>query len=255
MTGVPAPAEEAAMESPLAPVRAPVPGPAPRRSGRGRPRPVAGPLLAFASLGLGLALGVFLLTVPGLRRLPQPGRTTVDGVTTLDEAVARARATGRQGWELVAFAQRLAARKVAYSRRNPWDSPARAFERGMGYCQQQALALDAILRRLGIASRPVYAMRCRFPPLEVHGIAEPAGVSGHVWLRVRVGGEERDVCCGDMGNTPGTVHFAVLSPVRTLHPWLRPLTHLGSAVENVRRDWVARRRQRWITEWRPSRRE
>jgi hypothetical protein len=160
-----------------------------------------------------------------------------------------------QGWELVTFVQQLAARKFAYSRRNPWDGPARAFARGMGYCQQQALALDAIYRRLGIASRPVYAMRCHFPPEEVHGIPEPAGVSGHVWLRVRVDGEERDVCCGDARNTPGTVHFAVLSPVRELYPWLRPITHLGSALENARRDWVARRRRWQLTERRPPRRE
>jgi hypothetical protein len=59
---------------------------------------------------------VFLLTVPSLLRLPRPGRTTVDGVTTLDEAVAWARAGGRPGWELVAAVQHLAARTFTYSR-------------------------------------------------------------------------------------------------------------------------------------------
>jgi hypothetical protein len=32
---------------------------------------------------------------------------------------------------------------------------------------------------------------------------------------------------------PGTVHVTVLSPVCELHPWLRPLTHLGSALEQA----------------------
>jgi hypothetical protein len=69
---------------------------------------------------IGLALAVFAVTVPGLMRLPRPGRTTVDGVTTLDDAVVAARASGLLDWDLVAFVQLLAARKFAYSRRNPW---------------------------------------------------------------------------------------------------------------------------------------
>ncbi|MGR0218709.1 hypothetical protein [Agromyces sp. ZXT2-6] len=199
-------------------------------------------LLRRTLFGLGVAFGVFLLTVPGLRRLPQAGRTTVDGVTTVDDAMTKASATGLDGWELVGFVQHLAARKFDYSRRNPWDTPARAFERGMGYCQQQALALREIYGRLGIEARPVHARSCHFPAGEVHGMPEPAGIRGHVWLRVRVDGEERDVCCGDEGNTPGNVHFTILSRVHELYPWLWPFTHLGSVLENVRRDWVARQR-------------
>jgi transglutaminase-like putative cysteine protease len=173
---------------------------------------------------IGLALAVFAVTVPGLMRLPRPGRTTLNGVTTLDDAVVAARASRLLGWDLVAFVQQLAARKFAYSRRNPWDTPGRAFERGLGYCQQQALALNDIYRQLGVRSVPVYAMRCQFPPKVVQGRVEPARGSGHVWLRVRLGDDERDVCCGDVRNTPGRVHFAVLSPVRELTPLVQPLT-------------------------------
>jgi hypothetical protein len=53
------------------------------------------------------------------------------------------------------FLQHLAASKFTYSRLNTWDTPSRAFERGMGYCDQQAAALKHIYDRLGIASRPV----------------------------------------------------------------------------------------------------
>jgi hypothetical protein len=198
--------------------------------------------LPAVEVAFALAAGVFLLTLPGMLRLPRPGWTTVEGVTTLGDALLAARTSGLRGWPLVAFVQRLAARKFAYSRRNPWDTPARAFERGMGYCQQQALALNEIYQGLGITSRPVYAMRCSFPSARVHGRMEPPKVGGHVWLRVRVDGAERDVCCGEVRNTPGRVHFRVLSAVRDLTPLLQPVSHLGSVIENVRRDWLASRR-------------
>ena len=152
--------------------------------------------------------------------------------------------TGLQGWDLVAYAQNLAARKFTYSRRNPWDSPARAFERGMGYCQQQALALQGIYERLGVQSQPVYAVKCRFPPTTIHGMPEPERLSGHTWLQVTVDGEQRDVCPGRETNRPGLTHFEVLSEVRPLSPWMRPFSHLGSVIENARRDRQALRRSR-----------
>src|SRR5690242_17309782 len=79
-----------------------------------------------------------------------PDQTTVDGVTTIEDAVAACHATGLRSWDLVAYAQQLAARKVTYSRRNTWDTPAHAFQRGRGYCQQQALALKRIYDHLEI---------------------------------------------------------------------------------------------------------
>lgn len=91
---------------------------------------------------LAASLLLFIVTLPGMRLLPKLGWTTVDGVTTLDDAVRVAHESGLRGWELVAYVQQLTARKFVYSRRNPWDTPARAFGRRMGYCQQQALALE-----------------------------------------------------------------------------------------------------------------
>jgi hypothetical protein len=67
------------------------------------------------------------------------------------------------------------------------------------------------------------------------------GVSGHAWLRVRIADEELDVCSGSVSNRPGVTHFKLLSKVRTWQPWLRPFTHLGSSLENIRRDLMARR--------------
>lgn len=140
----------------------------------------------------------------------------------------------------MAYAQRLAARKFTYSRLNTWETPSRAFERGMGYCEQQALALKKIYDRLGIETRPVFALRCAFPAKLVDGMPSPGGISGPGWLWVRVADEERDVCPGSIDNTPGVTQFQVVSRVRTWHPWLCPLTHVGSSLENIRRDMVAR---------------
>lgn len=197
--------------------------------------------LMFVFIALGAAGGVILslLSIPLLRRLPQQGRVSMDGITTLDDAVQACQRTNLHGWELVAYAQHLVASKFTYSRLNTWDTPARAFERGMGYCEQQALALNYIYGRLGIASRPVFALRCQFPAKEIDGIPWPGGVSGHAWLRVRIGDKEADVCPGSLANTPGVVHFEILSKVHAWQPWLRPFTHLGSSIENIRRDMMA----------------
>jgi hypothetical protein len=197
-------------------------------------------VLAFISLAVASVVTLFFLTIPLLRRLPKPGRVSMDGVTTIEDALETCRRTKLQGWDLVAYAQHLAARKCTYSRLNTWETPSRAFERGMGYCEQQALALKHIYDQLGIIARPVFAMGCTFPAKVVDGMPWPGGVSGHAWLRVRIGEEEQDVCSGSVGNRPGVTHFEVLSKVHTWSPWLRPFTHVGSSIENIRRDIMAR---------------
>ncbi len=199
--------------------------------------------IALLLTGLSAAgvLSVYLLTIPMLRRLPKQGRVSMDGTTTIDEAVEACRHTQLEGWDLVAYAQKLAARKFTYSRLNTWDTPSRAFERGMGYCEQQALALKKIYDELGIETRPVFCMRCKFPGKVVDGVYWPGGISGHAWLRVRIGDEERDVCPGSVNNTPGVTNFEVLAKVMTWYPWLQPFTHVGSSIENIRRDMMAQR--------------
>ncbi len=197
--------------------------------------------LAFAGIGAAGAAAVGTLTIPLLRRLPEQSRVSMDGITTIEDAVEACRRTHLQGWDLVAYAQHLAARKFTYSRLNTWDTPSRAFERGMGYCEQQALALKHIYDGLGIETRPVFALRCVFPAETVDDMPWPEGISGHAWLKVKIAGEERDVCPGSLTNTPGVTHFQVLSKVHTWYSWLRPFTHLGSSLANIQRDMAARR--------------
>lgn len=189
----------------------------------------------LTGVGIAGAAGLWLATRPLSAQAPAEDRTMDGTVTTVEDAVRVSHQTGLTGWALVDFAQHLVARKFTHSRLNPWDSPERAFQRGLGYCQQQALALQQVMERLGIASRPVFATRCAFPAQVVDGLLEPPRVSGHVWLRVTVDGEERDVCPGNDENSPGVTHFRVESAVRTLHPLLRPFTHVASVAENVRR--------------------
>jgi hypothetical protein len=197
--------------------------------------------LVLASSTVVAAAGLYLLSLPLVRRLPNPSRVALGDVMTIGDAVEVCRRSGLQGWELVAYAQHLVARKFTYSRLNTWDTPARAFARGRGYCEQQALALKRIYDRLGIVCMPVFSLGCVFPPKLVDGMPWPGGRTGHAWLRVTLGGEARDVCPGSVDNRPGVTQFAVVSPVYHWYPWLRPFTHLGSSIENIRRDSIARR--------------
>ena len=167
-----------------------------------------------------------------------------DCIVTIRDAIEHLKTSPKKDWDLVREAQQLVCAKMAYSRRNSLDSPERAFRRGMGYCHHKAMALRAILRGLGVEARAVHAMHCRFPPAQIHEYSEPERTSGHVWLIVTVGGEQRDVCPGDPANVPGKVHFQVLSPRRSYGPLMQLFGFVGSAAVNMHRDNVARRRLR-----------
>ena len=178
-----------------------------------------------------LAGGIVVLGLPGLIKRGRQRRSSVDGVVTLSDAVQACRSTGLSGWNLVAHAQRLVARKFAiYSLRNPWDSPSRAFVRGMGYCLQYNLALKHILQRLGFDSRLVHAVRVR-------DLDDPNWRMGHAWLRVRSGGEELDVCAGSERNFPGRMRIKPLTGVHDLPPALVALSYVGSALVAGAAEW------------------
>jgi hypothetical protein len=189
----------------------------------------------FSVLTINLLLTLFLtgLTSWGVGYDPANYQRSMDGVVTIDDAVNACKATGLSGWDLVAYAQNLTARKFSYSRQNPWDTPAKAFERGEGYCQQQALALKEIYDRLGIQSKVVYAARCRFEAREVNGVLVQGSTTGHAWLKVTVAGKTLDVCSGSVNNSPGVVDFTVLSPVIPLSPIMQPISHIFSVIAST----------------------
>lgn len=137
-------------------------------------------------------------------------------------------------WPLVEYAQKTVARQMShYGFWNAFDSPGRAFRRGMGYCWQRASALELILRQLGFEVRKVHAFLNRFPPREVEGESIPGHCLGHVWLRVTIDGVEKDVCPGDVDNAPGSLHFKSLTRVREWGPVIFLLTYLGVPVFNL----------------------
>jgi hypothetical protein len=167
------------------------------------------------------AAGFGLLMLPARWALRECRLVSLDGVETLDDAVADCLCSGLRGWELVTYAQRLVYRKFAhYSCRNLWDTPAQAFRRGMGYCTQYNLALKQILDRLGCETQVVFSLKVRVADA-------PDWAMGHTWLRVRVSGEVRDVCAGHAGNMPGQVNFAAVARVWPGNKLPLFLSHLG----------------------------
>ena len=178
------------------------------------------PMKWAAALGAAAA-GFALLLLPATWALRRRTVASLDGVETIDDAVAACRRSGLGGWELVTYAQRLVYRKfTCYSCRNLWDTPAQAVRFGMGYCTQYNLALKQILDRLGFESEAVFSLRVRVAD-------NPEWNMGHTWLRVRIGGEVRDVCAGHAGNLPGKVNFTPVARVRPGHKYVLLLSHLG----------------------------
>lgn len=162
---------------------------------------------------------------------------------TIGKAVARCERMGLGGRELAAYAQRLVHDSMRYSYSNTLDRPAKAFEKGRGFCYQQAGALNAILNRLGFESRLVYAAKVIMPEKEVEGVKMKARVSGHVWCRVLLNGAWVDVCPGSGENTPGVLHFETVSRVRNWNALVAPWAIAGSAAVNAKRE-RERKRQR-----------
>jgi transglutaminase-like putative cysteine protease len=115
---------------------------------------------------------------------------------------------------------------MAYCRRNSFDPPARAFERGYGFCTQQAHALANLLRRLRIEATVVHAFQNRFPD---------GSVGGHTWVCVSVDGEQRDIDSIFFAAEAGEVTFTPLSRVRTHTPLFRKVTAWGEAAVNAHR--------------------
>jgi hypothetical protein len=184
-----------------------------------------------------------MLLLPAAWALRRHGPAAADGIETLEDAVAACRRSGLSGWPLVTFAQRVVYHRFRYySCRNLWDTPAQAFRRGMGYCTQYNLALKQILDRLEIETQAVFSLRVRV-------VDEPDWSMGHTWLRVRSGGEVRDVCAGHADNLPGSVNFMPLAPVWSGSAPLLLLSHLGMIPFCGFLEWRAVLTQQPVPKW------
>lgn len=154
---------------------------------------------------------------------------------TIAEAIKQCEDTGFKGWVLVEYAQKLVAVSMTYSYSNSYDMPGIAFEKGRGYCWHQASALNMILIGLGLDSRLVHAVRNQFSGKIFEGVTLAPFVSGHVWCRVRIDAEEKDVCPGRSENSPGVLHFTPLSKVKEWGKLIEWFSYRGSAMVNKRR--------------------
>jgi len=164
-------------------------------------------------------------------------------------AVAICRETGLAGWPLVDYVTRLVCVQFStYSLLHPWESPAVAFRRRRGFCSQYNGALAILLQELGFEVRLVYAAHVRFDD-------RPDWRLGHTWVRVRVGGQVKDLCARSLENTPGRVHLTPVSPVREARKVATLASTLGSFGAAVSAIAIARLRGQarpgWVEHPRP----
>lgn len=142
----------------------------------------------------------------------------------LDSAAATLSQERLTGWPLVEGAQSLVHERFQYySCLYWWESPSTAFTRRRGFCVQYNTALQGVLHRLGFDCDLVHASRVRL----AH---DPDWRMGHVWVRVTIDGEVRDVCAGSSATDNGSVRFEPLTPVRRFGVPMRLLTGVGTAM-------------------------
>ena len=115
---------------------------------------------------------------------------------------------------------------MQYSRRNSYDSAARAFERGYGYCMQHAYALTGLLNRLGFEAQVVQAFKNEFEGREV---------TSHAWVRVTIAGETRDIDPLFWDEQAGKPAFTPLSRVTHISPVFKAFTWWGAPAVNGHR--------------------
>ena len=175
--------------------------------------------------GLALLGGLPVYALPATLSLPR-GRRPGLAPLTIPQAAQQLKASGKSGWALVEAARALVAERMAYCRRNSFDIHWRAFERGYGYCQQQAYALADLLTRLGFEARVVGALRNRFPD---------GRVTGHAWVRVILDEQAHDIDSIAYNRQAGQIDFTPLTRVFAYTPVFRILAGWGSIAVNAQR--------------------
>jgi len=154
------------------------------------------------------------------------------------------RQEGLSGWPLVERAQQVVHQRFSdYSCLYWWESAVTAFIRRRGYCVQYNTALQLLLEELGIDSRPVHAYRVRL-------VNDPSWRMGHMWLRVTLDGDTRDVCAGSRSIDAVSLRFTPVTRVRRFGPAMRSLTTVGTAgavmAAQLRTTISRKPRPRWL---------
>jgi transglutaminase-like putative cysteine protease len=186
--------------------------------------------LRFASILIFIFLaGVPLYAVPATFSLPPGPRPGIKKLT-IQEAAQHLLASGKTGWDLVEAARSMVAERMQYFRRNSFDPAGRAFERGYGYCTQQAYALKHLLNQLGFEARVVQAFQNRFAD---------GKVTAHAWISVRLDGETRQIDSLFYDSQNGELIFTPLSKVRGISPVFKLLAFWGGTAVNAHRFYLS----------------
>jgi transglutaminase-like putative cysteine protease len=185
-------------------------------------------MLGKVALGLigAILAGTFLYVLPATRSLARGRRPGLEDLT-IEEAAVRLRQSGVQGWDLVEEARLLVGDRMAYSRRNGFDSYKTAFRRGYGYCEQKAFALAGLLQQLGFDARPVHSRRNLFPDRDAP--------TGHAWVRVSYNGQTREIDPEYQDPATGEFLFEPLGEAREYSLAFRVLARWGSTIVNAHR--------------------
>lgn len=177
---------------------------------------------------IAILIGVPIYALPATLSLPPGFRPGVKRLT-IDQAAQELEETGMKNWELVEAARALVEERMQYSRRNSFDSPGRAFERGYGYCMQHAYALASLLVELGFEARVVQAFQNRFPD---------GKVTSHAWVSVIVDDEIRYIDSLFYDDRDGVINFIPLSKVTGISPLFKLFTFWGGAGVNAHRYYL-----------------
>jgi transglutaminase-like putative cysteine protease len=170
--------------------------------------------------------GLFLYVLPATLSLPRGRRPGLEALT-IEGAAVRLGQCGAGGWDLVAEARSLVGERMAYCRRNGFDSYRKAFQRGYGYCEQSAFALAKLLQLRGFDARTVHSERNRFPDRD-----KP---TGHAWVRVQIDGETREVDPEHQDPTTGELLFQPGDDARAYSLAFRVMARLGCPIANAHR--------------------
>jgi hypothetical protein len=187
--------------------------------------------MIFADIFFGLLVfiaGWMIYSLPATLSLQRGIRPGIDK-TTIEEAVKMLKASGNTGTELIKAARSVTITRMQYCRRNSFDSYKTAFERGYGYCQQQAHALKYILTQLGFNAWVVYANRNRFAD---------GHAGGHAWVRIFYDGTQKDIDATYDDPVSDKITFTPLTKVKRYTPLFRLLAGWGSIAINASRYYL-----------------
>jgi hypothetical protein len=183
-------------------------------------------ILMFAPLAMLVGnFGLALYAVPAIFSLSKGIRPGLEPLT-LTQAVRQLRVTGKSGWELVEAARALVEERLQYSRRSSFNSDVKAFERGYGFCTQQAYVLVDLLKRLGFEAKAVQAFRNEFPN---------GRRGGHTWVSVSWNGESRWIDSIFYDAESKEITFVPISNVHNHTTLFKILTRAGEAALNAHR--------------------